>query len=139
MSQLRKKMLEEPRIRRKLVPTYGPFRFYWDTPDWSTPSCTCTYHQDIYRQSLDSPELETTPDPDAFVEHFSSPASEDVISFPNLNHDAVPGCSSSSRSTIRLRTHRGLCQGGSGSTEAFALASRRQLDGTSIRIRPRLA
>src|SRR5215469_5638919 len=35
----------------KLVPTCGRFSFYWGTPDWSTPSSTCTSHRNISRRS----------------------------------------------------------------------------------------
>src|SRR5215472_11221240 len=35
----------------KLVPTCEPFRFYWGTPDWSTPWFTYTYRQNICRRS----------------------------------------------------------------------------------------
>src|SRR5215472_8992713 len=35
----------------KLGPTCEPFRFYWGTPDWSTPSCTSTSPPNISRPS----------------------------------------------------------------------------------------
>src|SRR5215469_16261525 len=39
------------RICWKPVPICGRFRFYWDTPDWSTPWFTCTCHPNISRRS----------------------------------------------------------------------------------------
>src|SRR5215469_5574347 len=57
---------------------------------WETPPITCGSADRPFEFAvLDSPELEAKPDPDAFAEYFSSRAGEDVISFPNLNHDAV--------------------------------------------------
>jgi len=38
---------------------------------------------------LDSPGLASHPDPDAFAEHFRGQHSGDVVSFPNLNNDAI--------------------------------------------------
>lgn len=59
---------------------YSAFR--WETPPITRTSAGRPFEFAL----LNSPGLETAPDPDAFVEHFSSRA---VISFPNLNHDAV--------------------------------------------------
>jgi hypothetical protein len=38
---------------------------------------------------LDSPGLASQPDRDAFAEHFGGQQSGDVVSFPNLNNDAI--------------------------------------------------
>ena len=62
---------------------YAAFR--WETPPITSSSADRPFEFAL----LDSPELETKPDPDAFAEHFASPAGEDVVSFPNLNHDAL--------------------------------------------------
>jgi len=62
---------------------YSAFR--WETP----PVTSGSADQPFEFALLDSPELETEPDPDAFAEHFHSSAGGDVISFPNLNHDAI--------------------------------------------------
>ena len=62
---------------------YSAFR--WETPPITLSSADRPFEFAL----LDSPELETEPDPDAFVEHFSSRSGEDVVSFPNLSHDAV--------------------------------------------------
>jgi len=62
---------------------YSAFR--WETP----PVTSGTSDRPFEFAVLDSPELETEPDLDAFAEHFRSAAGDDVISFPNLNHDAI--------------------------------------------------
>jgi len=62
---------------------YAAFR--WETPPVTSGSADRPFEFAL----LDSPELETKPDPDAFAEHFLSATDDDVISFPNLNHDAI--------------------------------------------------
>jgi len=62
---------------------YSAFR--WETPPVTSSSADRPFEFAL----LDSPELESEPDPDAFAEHFRSAAGDDVISFPNLNHDAI--------------------------------------------------
>lgn len=62
---------------------YSAFR--WETPPITSSSVDRPFEFAL----LDSPELETEPDPDAFAEHFRTSPSDDVVSFPNLNHDAV--------------------------------------------------
>jgi len=59
--------------------------FRWETPPVTFGSADRPFEFVL----LDSPELETKPDPEAFAEHFRSAANDDVISFPNLNHDAI--------------------------------------------------
>jgi len=61
---------------------YSAFR--WETPPVTFGSSDRPFEFAL----LDSPELETEPDPDAFAERFRL-AAGDVISFPNLNHDAI--------------------------------------------------
>ena len=63
--------------------SYSAFR--WETPPVTSSSADRPFEFAL----LDSPELESEPDPDAFAEHFRSAANDDVISFPNLNHDAI--------------------------------------------------
>jgi len=65
----------------------APFSaFRWETPPITTASAVRPFEFVL----LDSPELATHPDPDAFAEHFGDPAgSTDVVSFPNLNNDAI--------------------------------------------------
>jgi uncharacterized protein DUF6940 len=62
---------------------YSAFR--WETPPVTSSSADRPFEFAL----LDSPELESEPDPDAFAEHFRSTADDGVISFPNLNHDAI--------------------------------------------------
>jgi hypothetical protein len=65
----------------------APFSaFRWETPPITAASAGRPFEFVL----LDSPELLSQADPAAFVEHFGVPAeSEDVVSFPNLNHDAI--------------------------------------------------
>ena len=65
----------------------APFSaFRWETP----PVTTATANQPFEFVLLDSPGLATQPDPNAFAEHFEDPAgNKDVVSFPNLGHDAI--------------------------------------------------
>ena len=62
---------------------YSAFR--WETPPIAAASASGPFEFVL----IDSPELETEPDPEAFVEHFAAAASDDVVSFSNLNHDAI--------------------------------------------------
>ena len=64
----------------------APFpTFRWETPPITTASAVRPFEFVL----LDSPELASQPDPDAFAEHFGDPAgSKDVVSFPNLNNDS---------------------------------------------------
>jgi hypothetical protein len=65
----------------------APFSaFRWETPPITTLSAGRPFEFVL----LDSPELASHPDPDAFAEHFCDPAgSKDVVSFPNLNNDSI--------------------------------------------------
>ena len=57
---------------------------------WETPSITVASANRPFEFALiNSPELEGEPAPDAFVEHFTAPAMDDVVSFSNLDHDAI--------------------------------------------------
>jgi|SRR5579863_541605 len=62
---------------------YSAFR--WETPPITTASLNRTFEFAL----LDSPELETQPDPDVFAEHFEVASGNDVVSFPNLSGDAI--------------------------------------------------
>jgi hypothetical protein len=62
---------------------YSAFR--WETPPITLNSADRPFEFAL----LDSPELETNPDPGAFAEYFCSSAVEDVVSFPNLNRDSI--------------------------------------------------
>jgi hypothetical protein len=62
---------------------YSAFR--WETPPITTASATRPFEFAL----INSPELEVEPDPDAFAEHFTAGARDDVVSFTNLNHDAI--------------------------------------------------
>jgi hypothetical protein len=65
----------------------APFSaFRWETPPITTASAVRPFEFVL----LDSPDLASHPDPDAFAEHFGDPAgSNAVVSFPNLNNDAI--------------------------------------------------
>jgi hypothetical protein len=65
----------------------APFSaFRWETPPITAASAGRPFEFAL----LDSPELVSQPAPDAFAEHFGGAAgSEDVVSFPNLNNDAI--------------------------------------------------
>jgi hypothetical protein len=65
----------------------APFSaFRWETPPITTHSADRPFEFAL----LDSPELASQPDPEAFAEHFGDVAgSNDVVSFPNLNNDAI--------------------------------------------------
>ena len=58
---------------------YSAFR--WETPPVTSSSADRPFEFAL----LDSPELESEPDPDAFAEHFRSATGDDVVSF----HDAI--------------------------------------------------
>ena len=62
---------------------YSAFR--WETPPITSASAGRPFEFVL----LDSPELESQPDLDAFAEHFGDAGSEGVASFPNLNNDAL--------------------------------------------------
>ena len=65
----------------------APFSaFRWETPPITAASASRPFEFVL----LDSPGLASQPDPDAFAEHFGGEAgSGDVVSFPNLNNDAI--------------------------------------------------
>jgi hypothetical protein len=65
----------------------APFSaFRWETPPITTASAGRPFEFVL----LDSPELASQPDPNAFAEHLGDSAgSKDVVSFPNLNNDAI--------------------------------------------------
>lgn len=63
---------------------YSAFR--WEAP----PVTAASVGRPFEFVLLDSSELLSQPDPDAFAEHFrGSAGSKDVVSFPNLNNDAT--------------------------------------------------
>lgn len=62
---------------------YSAFR--WEAPPITSASASRPFEFAL----IDSPELDTEPDPEAFAEHFTDTASDDVVSFSNLNHDAM--------------------------------------------------
>jgi hypothetical protein len=60
--------------------------FRWETPPISATSAGRPFEFVL----LDSPGLASQPDPDVFEEHFAnSSGDENVVSFRNLNHDAI--------------------------------------------------
>jgi len=59
--------------------------FRWETPPITAMSAGRPFEFAL----LDSPELETEPDPAAFADHFKSAACDDIVWFPNLGHDAI--------------------------------------------------
>ena len=64
----------------------APFSaFRWETP----PITTASVERPFEFVLLNSPGLASQPDPDAFAEHFKGQQSGDVVSFPNLNSDAI--------------------------------------------------
>jgi hypothetical protein len=64
----------------------APFAaFRWETPPITTETASWPFEFVL----LDSPGLATTPDPDAFAEHFSRSAAAEVVEFPNLGRDAI--------------------------------------------------
>ena len=64
----------------------APFSaFRWETP----PITAASVERPFEFVLLNSPGLASQPDPDAFAEHFRGQKSGDVVSFPNLNSDAI--------------------------------------------------
>ena len=64
----------------------SPFSaFRWETP----PITTATAKQPFEFVLLDSPDLESDPDPAAFAEHFIDMVPGKVVEFPNLGRDAI--------------------------------------------------
>jgi hypothetical protein len=64
----------------------APFSaFRWETPPINAASVGRPFEFVL----LDSPGLASQPDRDAFAEHFGGQHSGDVVSFPNLNNDAI--------------------------------------------------
>jgi hypothetical protein len=65
----------------------SPFSaFRWETPPVTTASAGRPFEFVL----LDSPGLASQPDPEAFAKYFGGHAgSGDVVSFPNLNNDAI--------------------------------------------------
>jgi hypothetical protein len=64
----------------------SPFSaFRWETP----PITTATAKQPFEFVLLDSPDIESDPDPAAFAEHFIGMAPGGVVEFPNLGRDAI--------------------------------------------------
>jgi len=64
----------------------APFSaFRWETPPITATSVGRPFEFVL----LDSPGLVSQPDPEAFAEHFRGPHSGDLVSFPNLNNDAI--------------------------------------------------
>jgi hypothetical protein len=58
--------------------------FRWETPAVTTATLSCPFEFVL----LDSPDLASRPDPEAFAEHFAH-AEADIIVFPNLGGDAI--------------------------------------------------
>jgi hypothetical protein len=64
----------------------SPFSaFRWETP----PITTATASRPFEFVLLDSPELASKPDADAFAEHFRAGGEGGVVEFPNLGKDAI--------------------------------------------------
>jgi len=64
----------------------APFSaFRWETP----PITAASVGRPFEFVLLDSPGLASQPEPEAFAEHFRGPHNGDVVSFPNLNNDAI--------------------------------------------------
>ncbi len=64
----------------------SPFSaFRWETP----PITTATANHPFEFVLLDSPDLESDPDPAAFAEHFIDMAPGGVVEFSNLGRDAI--------------------------------------------------
>ncbi len=62
----------------------------WSAFRWETPPVTAsTVHRDFEFVLLDSPGIDLPPDPTDFSELFAGAQGQDVISFPNLGHDAL--------------------------------------------------
>jgi hypothetical protein len=59
--------------------------FRWETPAVTAATVTRPFEFVL----LDSPGLASTPDPDAFAEHFGSASKSGVVMFPNLGGDAI--------------------------------------------------
>ena len=60
--------------------------FRWETPPITAASATRPFDLVL----LDSPGLESQPDPDVFAVYFRSCSrGQEVVSFPNLHHDAM--------------------------------------------------
>jgi hypothetical protein len=62
---------------------YSAFR--WETPPITTASLGRAFEFAL----VDSPELETRADPDAFAKHFNVANDNQVVSFANLSGDAI--------------------------------------------------
>jgi uncharacterized protein DUF6940 len=64
----------------------SPFSaFRWETP----PLTAATADRPFEFVLLDSPGLASSPDADAFAQHFRGAAQADVVEFPNLGNDAI--------------------------------------------------
>ncbi len=64
----------------------APFSaFRWETPALTTATANRPFEFVL----LDSPGLATTPDVDAFAEHFHSATEREVVEFSNLGKDAI--------------------------------------------------
>ncbi|MFL5329099.1 MAG: DUF6940 family protein [Gemmataceae bacterium] len=64
----------------------SPFRaFRWETP----PITVATANRPFEFVLIDSPELVSNPDVEAFAEHFRSGGEGGVVEFPNLGNDAI--------------------------------------------------
>ena len=88
-SEVLRRWQDDPDFRAFFIARLAdaPFSaFRWETP----PIAAASAGQPFEFVLLDSPELASQPDPNAFAEHFGShPGGEDVVSFPNLNDDAI--------------------------------------------------
>jgi hypothetical protein len=73
------------RVFISLLATSPYSAFRWETP----PITASAANRPFEFVLLESPELETEPDPEAFAEHFRSSSDNDVVWFPNLSNDAT--------------------------------------------------
>lgn len=88
-SEVLRRWQDDPAFRAFFIAVLAdsPFSaFRWETPPITAASAGRPFEFVL----LDSPGLTSHPDPHAFAEHFRRQAgSGDVVSFPNLNNDAI--------------------------------------------------
>ena len=85
-SEVLRRWQDDPGFRAFFIALLAdaPFSaFRWETPPITAASAGLPFEFVL----LDSPGLASQPDPDAFAEHFRGGG--DVVSFPNLNNDAI--------------------------------------------------
>jgi hypothetical protein len=87
-SEVLQRWQEDPVFRDFFIALLAdaPFSaFRWEMPPITASSAERPFEFVL----LDSPELASRPDPNAFAEHFRNKHSGDVVSFANLNSDAI--------------------------------------------------